>query len=224
MKRLFACLLFITAGIFCGVVISLFDVAFEPKNCGEDCVSRNLESLFTWVAVCVFSFSFFGLRVWSRMRQTLKSLAAIVMVLMTIPILPAILIYCYELHTRYWTEDSWKREIPNMDFSDMVIATKPVIASRIGGSDEKIQVKAWERCALGYADCDRNPRAVEVACLGDARYVLLDESSWPAFQRIPDEDLLAGSRDPAERNLSVDLNPCAHMEQDVTTNLIGSDR
>jgi Flp pilus assembly protein CpaB len=89
-----------------------------------------------------------------------------------------------------WRKSSEAQDvIPNVDFSEMAIATRPVEATVSGGT-AKVRVKAWERCALGFAICDKpRQRTVEAVCLGSATTVLIDEKDWPAFQRIHDEDL-----------------------------------
>jgi hypothetical protein len=64
-----------------------------------------------------------------------------------------------------------------------------------------VQVKAWERCALGLTTSDSPRRTVEAICLGSGRTVLIDEADWPAFQRIRDEDLKGVTRLPKDMNL-----------------------
>jgi hypothetical protein len=197
MKQLGAGLLFIVVGLFCGIAIATLNTAFEP-TCGEDCTNTSLASLLTWTAICVFSFPSLGLLVWSRTGGTYKSLAAILSFFSIISVLPAISIYGHELHRRYW-EDAWKRNIPNIDFSWMVIATKSVTAS--SADETNIQIKAWERCALGTTNCEKKPLSVEAICLGSRKIVIIDESIWPAFQRIQDEDLPGLIDNPKDMNL-----------------------
>lgn len=91
--------------------------------------------------------------------------------------------------------------VPNVDFYAMAIATEPVNATAYG-SASKVRIKAWERCALGLVTCDKRPRTVEAICLGTGATVLIDESSWAAFRRIPDEDLQHVS------GQSIDMNLC----------------
>jgi len=89
----------------------------------------------------------------------------------------------------FWMlNDEVSSPVPNTDFHMMAIATRPVDALTPAGSD-KVRVKAWERCGLGVTWCDKHPRTVEASCLGSGRIVLIRESDWSAFQRIPIEDL-----------------------------------
>lgn len=97
--------------------------------------------------------------------------------------------------------------VPNLDFSLMAIATRPVETTESGGA-AKVRVKAWERCALGYTTCgERGRLTVEAMCLGSRRIVLIDEKDWPAFQRTPDEDL------PGIENAPPDMRLCATQDQ-----------
>lgn len=104
----------------------------------------------------------------------------------------------------YWRPTSEVQEpVPNVDFSQMAVATRPVVATESGGR-AKVQVKAQQRCALGYATCDvANKRTVEAVCLGSRTTLVIDEKDWPAFRRIPAEDL------PGSEGLSKDMNLCA---------------
>lgn len=96
---------------------------------------------------------------------------------------------------------------PNLDFSIMAIATRPVDATESRGT-EKVRVKSWERCALGYATCNEpGPRTVEAVCLGSGRTVLINEKDWPAFQRTPDDDLKG------IENVPKDMKLCATWDQ-----------
>jgi hypothetical protein len=100
-------------------------------------------------------------------------------------LLPAAAIYGYELHQKYWQSPA-RLGVPDIDFSAMAIATKPVAAI---SDDSKVRIKTWERCALGMSHCDKKPHTVEALCLGSGRVVLIEEANWPAFRRIQDEDL-----------------------------------
>lgn len=203
MKRLWASLLFIVAGIFCGVVISTLDMAFEPKDCGGSCGMSAMVSLLTWitwVVICAIVFPVIGLLGWSRTGQTYRSLAVITLLLVLVSTLPALSIYGYQLHQRYW-QDDWKRHYPNVEFSYMVIATKPVTVNTIG-TESKTQIKIWERCLLGSLQCYTKPYSVEALCLGgEGRFVSIDESHWHAFQRIPEEDLQGPTDAPKDMHL-----------------------
>ncbi len=115
----------------------------------------------------------------------------------------AICMFALSRSSWYWRPASEVPEpIPNVDFSQMAVATRPVVATDPGGRT-KVQVKAQERCALGYASCDMpNKRTVEAVCFGSHTTVLIDEKDCPAFRRLPGEDL------PSVEHLSKDMNLC----------------
>jgi len=174
-------------GLFCGVVVSMLNGAFDTRHCGEDCASAALASLLTWAAAGVLVFPVLGLVLWLRTRKTFKSLVRVALLLALASTLPSLGVYGYELHSRYW-KDEWKRHIPNFDYSLMAIAASPIEVTT-AGAESKIQIKQWERCALGSIDCEKKPRSLEAICLGSGKVVTIDESNWPVFRRIPDEDL-----------------------------------
>lgn len=99
-----------------------------------------------------------------------------------------------------------RSQLPNVDFHTMAIATQPVDAVESGGI-LKVRVKAWARCALGVTTCDARPRNVEAICLGSGRTITIGEAAWPAFKRIPDEDL------PGLTALPLDMDLCRSGHQ-----------
>jgi hypothetical protein len=113
-----------------------------------------------------------------------------------------------ERHSAFWTPTSEVQEpVPNVDFSHMAIATRPVIATESSGTS-KVRVKAQERCALGYATCDKpRQRTVEAVCLGSRTTVVIGEKDWSAFRRVRDEDLKG------IENAPKDMRLCAAWEQ-----------
>lgn len=198
MGRSGAGVVLMVAGVVCGVVIAVLNHAFKP-HCGEDCSAAFMACLLTWVGVCAVAFPLLGLGVWPRTRRTLKTLVVMTAVFMVTAIVPFFSIYVYELHQRYW-QSAWRGEIPNADFSLMVIAVEPVVATEYGTSQE-VPIKAWERCVLGVVSCDAAPRSVEAICLGSGKTVVLGESAWPTFRRIEDEDLEGMPDKPRDMNL-----------------------
>jgi hypothetical protein len=96
--------------------------------------------------------------------------------------------------------------VPNVDFHMMAIATRPTKATAFG-TTFTVQVKAWERCALGLTTCNSPRRSVEAICLGNGRTVVIDEADWPAFQRIPGEDLKGVTGLPQDMNLCAAPRP-----------------
>ena len=86
----------------------------------------------------------------------------------------------------------------------MSIATKPVTAT-VYGAATLVQVKAWERCALGTVTCDNHRHTVEASCLNNGETLLIDEANWSAFQRIPQEDLPGLLEPPKDMKLCAGL-------------------
>jgi hypothetical protein len=123
--------------------------------------------------------------------------AAITAALFFAALLPAAGLYGYRLHQFYW-QSSAPMGVPDVDFSYMVIATKPIIATQ---GNSKVRIKAWERCVIGPATCGAKHQSVEAACLESKKWVTIDSSNWSAFQRIPDEDLGGLLDRPRDMNL-----------------------
>ena len=199
MKRLWVCLMLALVGLFCGVAVSMLNGAFEARHCGEDCASAALGSLLAWAGAGVVVFLVLGLVLWPRTRKTFKSLVWVALLLASASTLPSLGIYGYELHSRYW-KDEWSRHIPNSDYSLMVIAANSIEVTT-AGAESKIQIKHWERCALGSIDCEKKPRSLEAICLGSGKVVTIEESKWPVFRRIPDEDLQGLNDRPGDMQL-----------------------
>jgi len=111
-----------------------------------------------------------------------------------------------------WSSGSWvfsgevQSPTPNVDFPMMAIATRPFDAVESGGT-ARVRVNTLERCALGVTTCGA-VRTVEAVCLGSARTVLIGSADWPAFRRLPAEDL------PGVLNTPVDMRLC---REDGTT-------
>lgn len=198
MGRSGAGVVLMVAGVVCGVAIAVLNHAFKP-HCGEDCSAAFQASLLTWVGGCAVIFPLLGFWIWPRTRRTLKTLAVMTTVLMVTAMVPFFSIYVYELHQRYW-QGAWRDEIPNADFSLMVIAVESVMATEYGSS-QRVPIKAWERCVLGGVSCDTAPRSVEAICLGSDKTVVIAEPVWPAFRRIEDEDLAGMPDKPGDMNL-----------------------
>jgi hypothetical protein len=198
-------MLLAVTGFVCGAVVGLINTAFVP-NCGEDCSAERLGNGIRWGLALLIAFPTIGAFTYKQIGRGLKQRICIVALLSLASIVPAAAFYGYGLHQRYW-QIAWQSEIPNLDFSTMAIATRPVKVT-LYDTKSKIQVKAWERCALGYAACDELPHTVEAICLGSGRVVLIDEPDWPAFQRIHDEDL-KGLEGEALEGAPKDMRLCA---------------
>jgi len=185
-------------GLVCGVAGSLFSTALVP-NCGQDCDVEKLREGFLWGIVLLFAFPVIGALAFKKIAGGLKNTVRLAVLLFLAAVGPPGVLYGYELHQRYW-KVAWQFEIPNVDFNTMVIATRPVEAIA-HGKTSSVQVKAWERCVLGVVSCDKDPRTVEAICMGNGKNVLLAESDWFAFRRIPEEDLPGISGQPRDMNL-----------------------
>lgn len=185
-------------GLICGAAIGIVNTAFVP-NCGEACAAERLGKVTLWGLALLVAFPLLGQFGFKRTGEGLKQTIAVAGVLSLIALAPPFLKYGYELHQRYW-KTAWQSDIPNIDFSMMSIVTRPVSATAYG-TVSRIPIKAWERCALGVVTCDKRPRFVEAMCLGSGATVLIEESNWTAFRRIPDEDLPEIGGQPKDMNL-----------------------
>jgi hypothetical protein len=95
MKTPIALLIFFVFGIVCSVVVSMLNTAFEPRNCGEDCVVALAEAYMFWIFLTAVSFSIVGPLAWFRSARTARSLTVITFFLMILFIAPAALVYGY---------------------------------------------------------------------------------------------------------------------------------
>jgi hypothetical protein len=198
-KRWLSFISLAVVGLVCGVAVGLLNTAFVP-NCGEDCAAKRLGSGVLWGLALLMAFPVMGRFTFNKIGEGFRQTIGIAVLLSLTAIGPAVVIYGYELHQRYW-KTTRQSEIPNVDFHMMAIATKPVSAT-VYGTNSKVNVKAWERCALGITTCDKRHHGVEAICLGSSsQTVLIDEGDWPAFQRIPGEDLPGISGQPKDMNL-----------------------
>ncbi|MES2325512.1 MAG: hypothetical protein V4633_24950 [Pseudomonadota bacterium] len=188
------------AGILCGAAVGLTNTAFVP-NCGDDCAAQRLGNGTLWGLALMLVFPIVGKFAFEKIGEGLRQTVIIASLLFLATVVPAAAVYGYELHHRFW-KSARMIDIPNVDFSSMAIATRPVSA-HVNGATAMVQVNAWERCAFGYAACDRQSRTAEAICLGSGRVVLIGEADWPAFQRIEGEDL------PRARGLPKDMKLCA---------------
>lgn len=188
-------------GLACGVIVGVLITMFVPK-CGDPCGMERFGSAVLWGVGCLASFPLIGWLVLMRSGYTRTKFSLITGSLVVVTIGTAAVLYGYELHTRYW-ENGGPLDVPNIDFSAIAIATKP-LSVKAYGTNELILVKAWERCAIGISRCDEKSRTVEAICFDSRRTVLIEERLWAAFQRIPEEDLqeLVG--------LPKDVNFCSH--------------
>lgn len=95
MKKFGAFLVLLLTGFICGVTVATLNIAFEPKQCGEDCANIAWSSMLTWMPICTLAFPVIGVFAWSKGALTWKRLFVISLALVLIAILPAIGIYLY---------------------------------------------------------------------------------------------------------------------------------
>ena len=198
MKRWLSLVVLAVVGVICGAAIGIINTAFVP-NCGEECVGERLGKATLWSLALLLAFPAIGQFLFKRTGEGLKKTVIIVGGLCVASLTPFATMYGYGLHQRYWST-AWRSNLPSVDFSMMAIATKPVTAIDYG-TTSKVAINTWERCALGVTTCDRQPRTVEAICLGSGTTVLIEESDWTAFRRIPNEDLAGISGQPTDMNL-----------------------
>jgi len=96
-KTTLAAVALLFLGLISGVAVSVLDVAFEPRNCGEDCVNVALSSLFTWVGVGAISFPILGTLLWRRAGGSGQSLALVGAALTMVMLLPALALHAYRV-------------------------------------------------------------------------------------------------------------------------------
>jgi hypothetical protein len=196
MKRLLALIFLAVVGIVSGVAVGAFNTGLIPL-CGDPCSTRRLDNSAIWGLALMVAFPAFGEFALKKIGNDLARTATVAAVLSFAVLLPAAAMYGFELHQFYWQSPAILG-VPDVDYSYMVIATKPVTATY---ENSRVQIKAWERCALGPVSCDKKPRAVHAMCLGIRKAVLIKEADWPAFRRIPDEDLQGLLERPENMNL-----------------------
>jgi len=85
----------LVVGLICGVMIATLNIAFEPKNCGEDCLNVAWTSLLMWTPACTIAFPSIGMILWSRIGRTWKNLFIISLSLALLAMTPAGAVYHY---------------------------------------------------------------------------------------------------------------------------------
>jgi MFS family permease len=184
MKRFLTLIFFAIVGFVSGIAVGAFNTGLIPL-CGDPCSTRRLGSSAIWGLALMVAFPVIAGVALKKTGRGIVSTFAVAVVLSLAVLLPAAAIYGYELH-QFYRKSPAILGVPDVDYSYMVIATKPVTASY---ENSAVRINAWERCALGPVSCDKKPRTVEAMCLGIRKSVLIKEADWPAFQRIPEEDL-----------------------------------
>jgi hypothetical protein len=187
MTRTFNLVLLAVLGFLDGITVAWFNMALDSPGCGEPCAGENLSSAMLWGFACFFAFPLVAHLVYRRTGANAISVVTLALGLSLITVLPAVGVYSYKLHRLYW-RDGGPLGVPDIDFSYMIIATRPV-GAMIPGTTERVLIQTWERCAFGLVSCDTNPKTFEAICMQNRTTALVEERDWAAFQRVPDEDL-----------------------------------
>jgi hypothetical protein len=101
MRAFVGVLLLAAAGFVCGVTVATLNVAFEPKQCGEDCVNTAWASLLLWMPLSTIAFPTIGVLAWKRIGATWRHLGVIIIALSLITVLPAWAVYLYRAHVMH---------------------------------------------------------------------------------------------------------------------------
>ena len=184
MRRLLALVCLAVVGFCSGITVGAFNTGLVPL-CGDPCGAKRLGQSVIWGLSLLVVFPLIGNFAIKKLGGSLIKIFTIAIVLSFLVLFPAASIYGYKLHKLYWQSPAILG-VPDVDYSYMTIATKPVTATY---GTSSVKIKAWERCVLGPVYCDKQPRAVQAICLDTRKAVLIKESDWPTFQRIPEEDL-----------------------------------
>ncbi len=185
MKRLLILIFFSIVGLMSGVAVGAFNTGLVPL-CGDPCGTERLGQSALWGVSLMLAFPIIGSFAIKKIGNSLpRAVVVIATALVFITIIPAATIYGFKLHRIYW-QSTAILGVPDVDYSYMAIATKPITATH---ENTTVQIKAWERCVIGPIYCDKKPRTLQAVCLGSRKLVIINESDWTAFQRIQDEDL-----------------------------------
>lgn len=184
MKRLSILLFLAIVGLVSGVAVGAFNTGLVPL-CGDPCGTARLGQSALWGMFCMLAFPIIGGFAMKMIGGGIPKTIALAVALFFIATIPAAGLYGFKLHRIYW-QSAAVLGVPDVDYSYMTIATKPITATY---DSTDVQIKAWERCVIGPVHCDKKPRTVQAMCLGIRKAVMIKESDWTAFQRIPDEDL-----------------------------------
>lgn len=189
MKRAVLLCLAAASGLAVGLGVALLLSAFFPV-CGEDCSNRTLTT-FSWaMGGAALSFVLASLllsrHTWPAPAKIVRAWAALGALLL----LPAGVHYVYSLHAEYRRLEALAPVQPMTDFFHMAIATRAVHGFtnvQQGPLTPAGTAHPWERCLIGSVRCQASPRQVEVFC--KAGVMNVNETDWPAFALIPEENM-----------------------------------
>ncbi len=188
MKRALLLCVAAAIGLAVGLGAALLLSAFFPV-CGEDCSNRTLVTFLWTMGGAVLSFALASLHLSRRTWPAPARVVGAWAVLGAAFLLPSGAHYVYSLHAEYRRLEALAPVQPMTDFFHMAIATRAV-----HGFTDALQgplapagtVHSWERCLIGSVRCEASPRQVEVFC--KAGVMNVNETDWPAFALIPEEN------------------------------------
>lgn len=160
-------------GIVCGSIVGRLNSAFIT-NCGENCA----DDPFLWALGCFIAFPAIGQLTRRKTQNSGTITALIALGLAAITLCPAISIYGYGLHKKYWELYS-KQANTDIEYSQMVISEKSI---------PSLGIAEAERCAISVnAICNETVKSIPALC--QSGFVKLPQQHWSSFKRLPQEDL-----------------------------------
>ncbi len=166
--------------------------AFHSPNCGEDCQAPGITILWILTALPVF-----GVATWRMMRRWPAQpwrwgagWLGLALLMLAWPLTD----YQITLHRTLHQTRLLVPPQPDVDFSHMSIATRPIPAYDVPPADRgtwaktNIQIPRWDRCLIGTTTCDAPLRYTEMQC-ARAGFVFVTEQNWSALALIPEENL-----------------------------------
>lgn len=191
MKRVIALMGFALAGFVTAVAVVRIMTAFDHNpGCGLDCASPDLEAALLAGLATVVAFPIFGCSLTRRENLTKRRMAAALAILVTAATLAATCHYVFKLHKRYVEAEAARPVQPDLDFMYMVIATRDVqtyTELKNGQPQSAGMISQWQRCAIGGASCEKQPRQAHMLCKNGE--VFINEPDWKYFSLIPKENV-----------------------------------
>ena len=190
MKRALTLISFVFAGFVTATVVIRIMTAFDYNpGCGLDCASPDLEAALLAGVATVLAFPIFGFFLTRKRGFTTRRIAVTLATLMIAVLLAAVFHYGFNLRTRYLQAEAARPVQPDLDFMYMAIATRDVqtYAELQNGPPQPADViSQWQRCAIGGASCEKQPRQAHVLCKSGE--VFVNEADWKYFSLIPKEN------------------------------------
>jgi hypothetical protein len=91
-------IILLAVGVCIGVTVATMNIAFEPSQCGEDCVNTAWRSLLLWVTIATLYFPIVGLVMWHRISATRIKFFLAILLLAAIFLAPAGLVFLFRLY------------------------------------------------------------------------------------------------------------------------------